>query len=657
MNNRFAGVIGLVLRNRAGLVACAMLAVLTFGCKEEQFGEYLLAEIAVTPTSLTFDSREIGDATVQYLTIENIGSGELIIETVDLDTRSTEFWVEGSTTPFTLEAGGTVQVQVWYSPADCRGDRGNLLIHSNASNSPDITVPLQPQSMTGQVWVNPSPVDFGRVPANQMKTVTVTVTNVGTCGLTVNDLFLTGSFDFKFTAPAEEGVLEVEPALPFTLETEQSNQFDITYMPANDGFDQALLMIRSDDASRRTIEVPVYANGDEACIIVTDETTGIDFGERFIGEVSGKTITVTNCSQQQDLLVDGITLGEHAELIGLERYSLDEVPSDLDTNPWVIPPQDSENFILNYEPILYTTTTHPDLCTTDPCEVVDGAVLSITSNDEVKSPLDIDVRGVGTNNHCPVAVARARVQMSGDPWDTQIDTIPLATLELDASQSYDAEGSIASYAWEVTRRPPGSTANFQPNGSVANPTFFLDFAGQYVFTLRVFDNTGVESCESATIMAVVTPAEHIHVQLYWDTNGTDVDLHFLHPNASVWNFSPWDCFYANRNPNWGTSSRDDDPSLDIDDVDGYGPENINLDGPEGTTSAPFTYRVGIFYYSDHGRGASTPTVKIFLDGTERFSATMPNLTDRQFWDVARITWPTRDIERIHRLYPSGYPPL
>ena len=132
--------------------------------------------------------------------------------------------------------------------------------------------------------------------------------------------------------------------------------------------------------------------------------------------------------------------------------------------------------------------------------------------------------------------------------------------------------------------------------------------------------------------------------------GSDVDLHFVHPNG-IWNRSPWDCYWQNKNPNWGdTAIPEDDPSLDIDDTDGAGPENINLNNPESVT-----YRVGVFYFSDHGYGPANVTVRIYLDGVERFANTFPGLEDRQFWDVARITWPSRDIERISTLHPGGFP--
>ena len=654
------------------LMATSVLA-LTFplagiGCGDDGEGSYAgvdLGKIQVNPSVLTFDSSQIGQEAVQFLTIESVGTGDLVVASMELDSRSTEFEIRGADFPMTLPPGESRLVEVVYNPSDCVPDRGSLVIRSNDQDRPALPIPLQPQELTGQVRVHPNPIDFGRVPSGATKTLAVTLTNAGTCALDVNDLFLSGSFDFEFTTAEEEG-LGVEyaayaPELPFSLEPNENISLWITYHPENDGFDEATMIVRSDDARNRNVDVPVVANGDQACIVVSDED-GIDFGQRFIDEEHPKTITITNCSQRAELELSNIELMEHLELDGFDRYVLSDVP-DL-SSPMVIAPQESTSVMLTYSPILYTPENRPDDCTNEEgCEIADGAMLLVESTDEVKSPLEIEVRGVGTNNHCPTAVARARVQGT-DYWDTQIDTIPLRTLEFDGQGSTDSEGGIATYQWEVTGRPTGSTANFAPNNSVPSPTFFLDLAGTFTFQLRVFDEQGTESCEPMEILAIVTPDEAIHIQLVWDTpgdineadfNGSDVDLHFLHPDG-VWNQGPRDCYFANKNPSWGVSSdSDDDPSLDIDDTDGAGPENINLNRPEGTTAAPVQYKVGVFYYGDHSFGPSNPTVRIFLDGVERFALTFEGLEDRQFWDVARIEWPTRNIERVHRLYPSGFP--
>lgn len=76
----------------------------------------------------------------------------------------------------------------------------------------------------------------------------------------------------------------------------------------------------------------------------------------------------------------------------------------------------------------------------------------------------------------------------------------------------------------------------------------------------------------------------IRVTLTW-TGGeyTDVDLHLIDPNGER-------CYYGHSVTTIGAE-------LDVDDVDGYGPENIVLEPGE---AIPGTYYVEVNYYSDEG---------------------------------------------------------
>jgi hypothetical protein len=163
------------------------------------------------------------------------------------------------------------------------------------------------------------------------------------------------------------------------------------------------------------------------------------------------------------------------------------------------------------------------------------------------------------------------------------------------------------------------------------------------------------------------PPEGIRVELVWETpgdpdssdvgggQGSDLDLHFIHPLGS-WDVPPYDCFWRNKEPNWGDRDlAEDDPHLDIDDTDGWGPEVITLAHPEGNAQEPFIYRVGVFYYSDHNYGPSDATVRIFVDGGGPHSVTFSGFEDRQFWDVATIEWPSGEVTATNRLYPHGFP--
>ena len=100
----------------------------------------------------------------------------------------------------------------------------------------------------------------------------------------------------------------------------------------------------------------------------------------------------------------------------------------------------------------------------------------------------------------------------------------------------------------------------------------------------------------------------MRVVLTWDKPDTDVDLHVMDSEGR-------ESWYQNLCgiPNG---------CLDHDDIDGFGPETFSLTQFEQR----LTYRVFLHYYSDHGNGSTTATVKVYVDDqlvTEN-SATLSN---------------------------------
>jgi hypothetical protein len=125
--------------------------------------------------------------------------------------------------------------------------------------------------------------------------------------------------------------------------------------------------------------------------------------------------------------------------------------------------------------------------------------------------------------------------------------------------------------------------------------------------------------------------------MFWDTDGTDMDLHLLSPIAKRWfdEDSNQDCFYSTCGdppPNWGDpNTGSDDPHLDIDDTDGFGPENINIDRP-----APGVYRVGVHAFQGL---ANKVTVRIYCGGSRLTPHTTMGpvpLFEDQVWRVADV---------------------
>jgi len=159
--------------------------------------------------------------------------------------------------------------------------------------------------------------------------------------------------------------------------------------------------------------------------------------------------------------------------------------------------------------------------------------------------------------------------------------------------------------------------------------------GNNTITVTASDGQGNSGNDSVTVFADI-PVIGIRAELTWDTNDTDLDSHLIAPCYAE-NDLFGDCYYANPNPNWGGTSASN-PSLDQDVTTGYGPEYIVLQSP------PFdgVYQYKVYYYSDHGHGPSTATVRIWINDVLVFQGNQ-TLSNEQWWDCASIDWPSGNV--------------
>lgn len=302
-------------------------------------------------------------------------------------------------------------------------------------------------------------------------------------------------------------------------------------------------------------------------------------------------------------------------------------------------------------------------------EVVDRPAESIA----VPSPLDMptttlvpDRRGLfllrltATDTDGLTASCDVRVRATPTPPDAicpdEIHTTPLSRVDVMGSGIDD--GTIVGYRWELTSQPEGSGSTGPAPPDAASASFTPDIAGDYRLRFTVTDDDGqMGSCE--TLVRAI-PAEGLRIEMFWnpertpcpaemipaDCDQSDVDLHMLNTGTSPWFDTGDDCHYANCVPQlmWGPGGFEDDARLDIDDVRGGGPENINVDRP-----LPGTYRVGVHFYSDHGV-ARDNIAEVYVRIYCTAGLTTPAATfgpvrlrgdrgpdENQFWRVADVT--------------------
>jgi hypothetical protein len=259
-------------------------------------------------------------------------------------------------------------------------------------------------------------------------------------------------------------------------------------------------------------------------------------------------------------------------------------------------------------------------------------------------------------------------------------TVPLNTITLNGSGVDD--GTIVRYSWSLTTLPTGSSA--APPSPADGPTteFMPDVAGRFGITLAVTDDDG--NTGTCTFEVVAVPSEGLRVEMYWNPpdnscsggmrppscDASDVDLHLLHPSAAHW-FYDLDCYFANcqvashATLEWDVPGPADNPRLDLDDVEGYGPENINIDEPV----VGYEYLVGVHYWSSDSSGPATVYVKIYCASASGECESGPPVefgpvvlrdpgsgaVENEFWRVAAVTWNGATCSVRSLANPDGSP--
>lgn len=127
----------------------------------------------------------------------------------------------------------------------------------------------------------------------------------------------------------------------------------------------------------------------------------------------------------------------------------------------------------------------------------------------------------------------------------------------------------------------------------------------------------------------------LYTTLWWNTDGNDIDLH-LKPIAGA-DGATSECYFGNKNPWWGAA-------LDVDDVDGFGPEHITA-----RTLPAGTYLLYVHYYSTHGQTEPAGVnVAVSVNGnpsrifTLRDNRRMTATGD--VWNVCTIDFPSGNMQ-------------
>jgi hypothetical protein len=458
---------------------------------------------------------------------------------------------------------------------------------------------------SSNIEVSPSELVYEQVLPGGSLTKVVTVTNRGGSALSIDALEIGGLTPASFSADAGT-------AFPLTLARDEWVAIQVTYAPGELGDHEGVLTIFSSDNGTPTVDVPLLTtpiSGD-----IDAQPNPLQFGSVTVNQPSTQQITITNVGSA-DLAVSGATLGAGTSAwFTLNAGAL----------PATLTPNQSITVDVTFTPLAQSAVT---------------GTVEITSDDPDEPVAVVALGGTGTTQPVPDISAQNAINFG------QVERLTCSAKTATISNTGSATLNITSISksfWtssEYTFSP--SSMNIAAGGSATlNVTYCPVDTGIDLGQLVLASNDPDENPFNITLSGEGIPPPlsetDIAIEVTWDKNDTDIDTHFVRPGGTF-NAAPGDCYFSNLSPDWGISGdATDDPYLDYDDIDGYGPENLNYAKP-----ATGTYRVYMWYYSDHGNGATNVTVKVWLDGatTPVYQGTRNmNMSGSRKWTIGDVAW-------------------
>jgi hypothetical protein len=484
--------------------------------------------------------------------------------------------------------------------------------------------------LSPNIDVDPREVDLGAVVTAVDHTFVVTVGNRGSGALSIADVSVDPD-DAGFTVSAA----------PTQVVAGGAEEIALRFRIEAPGTAAADLVIRSNDEDEGTLRVPLQAEGGQARLFVSPNP--VSFGRVNEGAGSAGTLSVANDGLDA-LAITDVAFVDDVGFVA-DRSGLADV----------LLPGEAGQVVISLAP------NAAMVAAAGGAELVDRLRFQTSVGDE-------DVTVTANVNLAPVAVAVER--------DSRRSNIRVGVGDIvfvDGSDTTDPEGDAISYFWSVPTRPEGSiTAVIGQGQALTRVT--PDVIGAYVVRLRATDALGAFS-EADLLM---NPRD-LALALRWAPapdapcrafsaeqcaafteserrarccGQSDLDLHLIAPGGVLGDTGSCpascedvafcfeesdahvdtcrqtglDCSFANRRPEWGAIGRDDDPSLDIDDVAGAGPEIITLDNP-----ADGSYRVVVHYCQDRIGEATDARLTVFDQGVVIFETPQQRIAEGQAW--------------------------
>lgn len=456
--------------------------------------------------------------------------------------------------------------------------------------------------------VTPQALDFGQTPRLFPVQRTLTLQDAGSAPLTLGALSLRGpdAQDFAFLSA------------PGRLLPGQTAAVQLTCAPHAEGPLAAELWIDSDDVDQPVVVVPLTCVGTAQTGALSVEPAELDFGR--VGEGESRVLELRlRSGGPADLFLSSFSFTPPGAfgLVGSVQAGT------------VLPAGASAAVAVRFSPSPDTPAAQ--------------GTLQVASSDPLHPLVDVALRG--TINRAPLAVARAH--LAGEPpQDTLLTTGVGATVLLDGTGSTDPDFDLPlSLRWTLALKPEGSAA--QPSSATsATPSLVLDLPGLYSLSLLATDSAGLASFTAARVDLRAVPPMQLLVELVWDAQRPDLDLHVRQEGAALGSAS--DCSWMNPDPVWFPGGGDRNPHHLGDALVGYGPEDVQWKEP-----AAGRYRLAVVGRSLNGdTRAPTARVRVRAFGV-LVAELVKTVAAGETWEAGVVDWPTGRVTQSAQAGASG----
>lgn len=457
---------------------------------------------------------------------------------------------------------------------------------------PDELLPTRPS-----LFVDPEEVHLTGAGVAQDTPITITLSNPSNVALRIDHIRLEEDHDpaFRLQSPPTEVLAGGEARVTVMVRPRVISTIETTL----------LIEAEEDALPSPFVEVPITVEAvDLGLPDIEVRPDELDFERVGQFDVAFGTVEIRNVGVR-DLILDEVRFEPEEE--GDESIAIQGAIQP----GWPVAPGGTVNVSLTFNP--------------EDIEPHCGELV-ILSNDPDEEEVRVPVCGRGSE--CPVAVS----ELLEDPDDIE----PLDTLRFYGGDSYtDVDGvDIEGFSWQLTIRPPGSTAVLS-DPAAPQTQLTVDLAGAYEVCLEVHDTDGIRSCNDACIRVNVIPTDALHVQLVWDHPSADLDLHFLREGGTAFTHEG-DTYFSNREPEWFPETPESNPRLDLDDNRGYGPENVNVEQPFPGSR----WRVFVHYWNKQtdGDAFTLATLRLYAYGALVGEFTQSFDADETLWRAVEVVW-------------------